>query len=120
MDQTLDVLIAPDRSEIRVKDENELGDAARHGFFSAAEVAEIRAAARTATEMVLGRAPSFDDPWQLSRPDPTWPTPQLPDGWDSAPLSPSPWADAKPAGGSPLALAMPGSPAPSDERGPAR
>lgn len=101
MDQTLDVLIAPDRSEIRVKDEDELDDAARHGFFSVTEVTEIRAAARTATEMVLGRVPPLDEPWHLWRPDPTWSAPQLPDDWGSVPLSPSPWAAASPSDISP-------------------
>jgi hypothetical protein len=91
MDQTLDVLIAPDRSQVLVKDEDELHDAARRGFFSAAEVAEIRAAAHTATEMVLDRLPPFDEPWHRWRPDPTWSAPQLPDDWASEPLSPSPW-----------------------------
>ncbi|MGH9229717.1 MAG: DUF402 domain-containing protein [Acidimicrobiales bacterium] len=93
MDQTLDVLITPDLSEVRVKDEDELDGAADDGFFSAAEVAEIRATARTATEMVLDRVPPFNEAWHLWRPDPSWPPPQLPDDWASEPLSPSPWAD---------------------------
>lgn len=100
MDQTLDVIIAPDRSQACLKDEDELADAARHGFFSAAEEVDIRAAARTATEMVLRRVPPFDEPWQRWRPDPAWPVPVLPDGWDSVPLSPSPWRDAAAADGS--------------------
>ena len=91
MDQTLDVLVDPDRLQVRIKDEDELRDAARHGFFSAAEVAEILAAARSATRMVLDRVPPFDEPWHLWRPDPRWSAPTLPDGWGSEPLSPSPW-----------------------------
>ena len=91
MDQTLDVLVDPDRLQVRIKDEDELRDAARHGFFSAAEVAEILAAARSATRMVLDRVPPFDEPWHLWRPDPSWSAPTLPAGWGSEPLSPSPW-----------------------------
>lgn len=94
MDQTLDVVIDPRRSEVRVKDGDELRDAARRGFFSVAEVAEIRAAAQSATRMVLDRVPPFDEPWHLWRPDPAWPAPELPDGWRAEPLSPSPWPDA--------------------------
>ena len=100
MDQTLDILIAPDRSQVRVKDEDELRDAAHHGFFSAAEVVDIRAAARTATQMVLGRVPPFDEPWHLWRPDPAWRAPTLPDGWDSVPLTLSPWRDTAAPDGS--------------------
>jgi len=94
MDQTLDVLITPDLSAVHVKDEEELAEAARDGFFSAPEVAEIHATARTATEMVLARLPPFDEPWHLWRPDLSWPLPQLRDDWATEPLSPSPWADA--------------------------
>lgn len=105
MDQTLDVLIDAGRTQVRVKDEDELRDAARHGFFSAEEVVEIRAAARTATRMVLDRVPPFDEPWHLWRPDPAWPTPALPDDWGAEPLSPSPWADQGIPGRSPQPLA---------------
>lgn len=104
MDQTLDVLIDPHRSRVRVKDADELRDAARHGFFSAAEVAEIQAAARSATRMVLDRAPPFDEPWHLWRPDPAWRTPELPDSWGDEALSPSPSADPASPGRSPPRL----------------
>src|SRR5690606_9511378 len=52
MDQPLDVIIGPDLS-VRVKDADELDEAAADGFFSAAEVAEIHASAARATRMVL-------------------------------------------------------------------
>jgi hypothetical protein len=91
MDQTLDVLVTPDRSQVRVKDEAELLEAAADGFFSAAEVASIREAADAATRLVIAREPPFDEPWHRWLPDPAWPTPELPAGWESVPLSPSPW-----------------------------
>ena len=91
MDQTLDVLISPDRSHVVYKDEDELLDAAGHGFFSPAEVAEISASARAAVRMVVEGAPPFDEPWHLWLPDPAWPVPALPDDWADEPLSRSPW-----------------------------
>jgi uncharacterized protein len=94
MDQTLDVLISPDRSQVRVKDEEELHEAAGDGFFSAAEVDAIREAAHLATRMVVDGVPPFDEPWHRWRPDPAWPTPELPAGWEAVPLSPSPWVAA--------------------------
>lgn len=94
MDQTLDVIIGPDRRTVRVKDDDELRAAAADGFFPPAEVAAIRRAADDATRMVLDGEPPFDEPWHRWRPDPAWPVPVLPPGWSAEPLSPSPWADA--------------------------
>jgi hypothetical protein len=99
MDQTLDVIISADRSEVRVKDEAELREATRDGFFSTDEVASIRDAAAQATRMVLDREPPFDEPWAKWRPDPGWPAPELTPGWQSVPLSPSPWPHAAPPSG---------------------
>lgn len=94
MDQTLDVVIGPDRRRVEVKDDDELRRAASDGFFGPEEVAAIRAAARTATAMVLEGAPPLDEPWHRWRPDPAWTVPELPAGWEAEPLTPSPWAPA--------------------------
>jgi uncharacterized protein len=34
---------------------------------------------------VLAGEPPFDRDWQDWRPDPRWPVPELPDGWDVDP-----------------------------------
>jgi len=92
MDQTLDVVVSADLSGWAYKDEDELTDAAAHGFYSGKEVAAIRSAARLAVELVTGRRAPFDEPWQDWRPDPAWPLPSMPCRWREEPVSPSPWA----------------------------
>jgi hypothetical protein len=114
MDQTLDVLITPDRLRVRVKDEAELLEAAADGFFSTAEVASIREAADAATRLVAKREPPFDEPWHRWRPDPAWLPPELPAGWESVPLSPSPWVQATRASPPPGAVGTPGTVAESE------
>jgi predicted RNA-binding protein associated with RNAse of E/G family len=91
MDQTLDVVVDPDRATFTSKDEDELADAAAAGFFGRAEVHAIGAAARRAVSMLSAGCPPFDEPWARWRPDPSWPVPHLPAGWASEPLVPGPW-----------------------------
>ena len=55
----------------------ELEDAIRLGRFSPDEAATIRAEG----ENVVAAWP-FPTGWEEWRPDPAWPIPQLPDGWD--------------------------------------
>ena len=75
-DLVLDIWIEPDGSW-QWKDDDELEEAVRLGRFSAAEAAAIR----TEGERVLEAWP-FPTGWEDWRPDPTWPTPALPEGWD--------------------------------------
>ena len=72
-DHKLDLIVLPDGT-YRWKDEDELEQAAALGIVDAAEVwAEA--------ERVLEEWP-FPTGWEDWRPDPAWPIPQLPDGWD--------------------------------------
>lgn len=75
-DHALDVVVEPDGSW-RWKDEDELADAVRAGRVD-------EAAARAEGERVLAEAP-FPTGWEGYRPDPDWPVPELPAGWDSEP-----------------------------------
>ena len=59
------------------KDEHELEAASRLGRFSPDEAAAIRAEG----ERVIAAWP-FPTGWEDWRPDPSWPIPQLPEGWD--------------------------------------
>jgi hypothetical protein len=92
MDQTLDVVVSADLAHWTYKDEDELTDAAAHGFYSLDEVAAIRAAAQQAVDLLTGRRQPFDERWESWRPDPAWPLPTLPPRWQEEPVSPSPWA----------------------------
>jgi hypothetical protein len=75
-DQVLDVWVQPDLSWTW-KDEHELEAAVRLGRFTSGEAAAIRAEG----ERVIAEFP-FPTGWEDWRPDPAWPVPHLPAGWD--------------------------------------
>ena len=72
-DLMLDLLVEPD-GRWRWKDEAELEQAHGRGLLDAAAV---RAAARRALD-----DPAWPTGWEDWRPDPTWPLPSLPAGWE--------------------------------------
>jgi hypothetical protein len=73
VDEKLDLVITPDGS-VGWKDEDELEQAAALGLLDGDEV-------RAEAERVLA-APPWPTGWEAWRPDPSWPAPVLPDGWD--------------------------------------
>jgi len=75
-DNVLDLWVEPDGSW-QWKDEDELVEAVERGYFTPAEASAIRAEG----ERVLADPPWPTD-WEDWRPDPAWPIPELPDGWD--------------------------------------
>ena len=81
-DHLLDVLVEPDRTTWRWKDEDELAEAVERGVFSPADAEAFRAAGVQAVEHLASGAPPFDRDWSSWRPDPSWSTPELPEGWD--------------------------------------
>jgi len=81
-DHVLDVLIPPDRSTWTWKDEDELEEAIELGLFSLEDAARFRAEGELAARAIIERKPPFDEPWEEWRPDPSWPRPELPEGWD--------------------------------------
>jgi len=81
VDHVLDVVVAPDRSW-RWKDQGELEEAVGRGLFSPEEAGEIRAEAGRVVERIRAGAPPFDGSWLDWEPDPAWPVPELPPGWD--------------------------------------
>jgi hypothetical protein len=81
-DNLLDVVIEPDRSAWRWKDEDELEEAIARGLFTEDQAAGFRRAGERGLRHVLDREPPFDRDWEDWRPDPSWPKPRLPDGWD--------------------------------------
>ena len=72
-DEKLDLIVAPDGTH-RWKDEDELEQAAALGLL---DEEAVRAEARR----VLEEWP-FPTGWEDWRPDPDWPLPVLPEGWD--------------------------------------
>lgn len=84
-DHFLDIDVFPDRTWAW-RDEDEFAQAQRDGLMSAETARGVRAAGSAALEYVRAWAPPFCDGWEDWRPDPAWPLPVLPEGWD-APLT---------------------------------
>lgn len=84
MDHLLDVVIDPDLSW-HWKDEEELEDAVLLGIIDPAQAAAIRAEGERVIQRLEERLPPFCDGWERWQPDPAWPVPALPDGWDRLP-----------------------------------
>ena len=81
-DHVLDIVISPDLSVWRWKDEDTLETAVRLGLITVDKAEEIRAEGERVIERVQSRSSPFGDGWERWRPDPAWPVPELADGWD--------------------------------------
>lgn len=82
MDQVLDIEISQDMKRWRWKDEDELAEAQTLGLISDERAGELRAEGEVVIENMEARKPPFDEAWDNWRPDPSWPIPELPKGWD--------------------------------------
>jgi len=81
VDHALDVIVELDGAW-RWKDADELAAAVKRGLFTADQAAAFRVEGERAVTRILDREPPFDHDWNSWCPDPSWPTPSLPDGWD--------------------------------------
>jgi hypothetical protein len=81
VDHVLDVVVELDGSW-RWKDEDELAEAIRRGLIPPEEEPRLRAEGELAVRRIVDRESPFDRDWTTWRPDPSWPTPTLPSGWD--------------------------------------
>ena len=82
MDQLLDMVVTPDLSGWRWKDEEEFEEAQSIGLISPEKANYLRCAGLEALELIKKRRPPLDHPWEIWRPDPTWPIPVLEHGWE--------------------------------------
>lgn len=80
MDLALDVVIHVDGSW-RWKDEDELAIFVERGVFDEALAARAREEGLRVVRGAERNEPPFDEPWPDWRPDPSWPSPELPEGW---------------------------------------
>ena len=85
-DLDLDIVVMPDRSW-DWKDEDEF--AVRHGagLITDVEVNAVRGAGESMIPLIEAALPPFDGSLIEWRPDPSWPTPRLPEDWDAPPLA---------------------------------
>lgn len=82
LDQDLDVVVAADRSSWAWKDEEDVARGMELGAYSAAQALGFREEAEAGLRRLLDRTPPFEREWEDWRPDPKWPMPTLPEGWD--------------------------------------
>lgn len=81
-DHALDIRVARDGTWAW-KDTDEFDARTGHPlYWDTAQAANIRTEADRMIKLVEARAFPFDGTWCDFRPDPTWPPPALPDGWD--------------------------------------
>jgi uncharacterized protein len=81
VDHALDVIVELDGTW-RWKDEDELAEAVARGLFTPDRAATFRVDGERAVARILDREPPFDRDWGGWHPDPGWPVPSLPEGWD--------------------------------------
>ena len=82
MDLTLDIVISADQTEWKWKDEDEMQEAVDEGLISSKLASELREEGESVLSAMQAGKPPFSDGWDRWRPDPEWPNPKLPDGWD--------------------------------------
>jgi predicted RNA-binding protein associated with RNAse of E/G family len=83
LDLVLDVLVELDGSW-RLKDEDELAAFAAAGVVDGELERRIRVEADAIVAKLERREPPFDGSFEDWIPDPDWPEPELPDGWERA------------------------------------
>jgi hypothetical protein len=86
MDQMLDIVINPDRTYWRWKDEDEFSEAEAMGVYSHAKVASIRAEGERVIAMMRGNASPFCAGWENWTPPVEWTIPNFPGGWEKVPV----------------------------------
>lgn len=82
MDQELDIVITPDLSAWRWKDEDKFERMAAEGVFSTDEARAIRAEGERVIREMRAGEPPFGEGWERWSPPPAWQIPELPPGWD--------------------------------------
>ncbi len=81
MDQLLDIIVEPDLKNWHWKDDDEFQEAVDLGLISPQEAKMFRVEGKNAIELLQSGKSIFNQ-WGNWHPDPSWPVPVLPDGWD--------------------------------------
>lgn len=86
MDNMLDVVISPDMSTWRWKDDDEFAEAQKIGFYSAEKAREIWAEGERAIELITKERRGFYKKWEKWQADPAWELPLLSPDWQKLDL----------------------------------
>ena len=81
-DHFLDLIVGEDLASWIWKDEHELEGAVRMGFFTADEAVAFHRNGEVVVELVKNGL-AWWGAWRDFVPDPSWPPPELPEGWDA-------------------------------------
>ena len=81
-DQELDIVAWPDLSAWWWKDEDRFAERIERGLLSREQADAVRREGERVIADLEARRRPFDEPWRAWRPDPEWPVPYLPEGWD--------------------------------------
>ncbi len=82
MDWQLDIVVSPDRSRWRWKDEDEFEAWIAAGLITPTAAESIRATGLAALKRLQENRPPYCDGWENWRPPAAWGIPALPVGWD--------------------------------------
>jgi predicted RNA-binding protein associated with RNAse of E/G family len=96
-DHVLDVSVRADRTWY-YKDQDELDTRVEVGLVPAEAATRVRRDAEEAVALIEGWQAPFDSGLEHWRPDPVWPVPTLPPGWDAHASEIQPWARFPSAG----------------------
>jgi hypothetical protein len=86
MDQMLDIVISPDSSSWRWKDEDEFSEAEAIGVYTHEQVRSIRQEGERVIGRLIANASPFCDGWENWTPPVEWGIPSFPEGWEKHPL----------------------------------
>lgn len=86
MDNMLDVVVSPDMSEWRWKDDDEFTAAEKIGFYSAEKAREIWAEGERAAQLITKERRDLYKKWELWQPNPEWELPILSPDWQEVNL----------------------------------
>ena len=86
MDQMLDIVISPDLSRWRWKDEDEFSEAEAIGVYPAEQAHAIRTEGERVIRLLNANASPFCDGWESWTPPARWTIPRMPEGWEKLPI----------------------------------
>jgi hypothetical protein len=82
MDHTLDIVINPDMSEWKWKDDDEFVRVQKAGVYSAEKANNIRAEGEKAVRLITSERRSLYEEWKTWQANPQWEIPKLSSHWD--------------------------------------